>query len=241
MSVLVTLDDMGISPAVNEAAVQCLAAGTVGCLSLLATGSAFDAAAEIAAVAGKIVSVHLNCVEPPFLTEGLNPPGSLAGWAAGSRRMSPEVASEWRAQIEKVLSSGLMVTRLDSHQHLHHLPGLNRVILELAGEYGIGSVRAALLPDRWLRPAGPLLNLLGRRLSSMASAAGISTPAMMLGFSCSGRLTMEYLTRWGKKLPAGSETELVTHPAVVPVWSELQPAELALLRSGRFLQWLNRA
>jgi predicted glycoside hydrolase/deacetylase ChbG (UPF0249 family) len=241
MPVLVTVDDLGISRAVNEAASQCIASGTVGCLSLLATGPVFDAAAEIAAVAGKTVSVHLNCVEPPFLTSGLNPPRSLAGWIAGSRRLSPEVASEWRAQIEKALSAGLMITRLDSHRHLHHLPGLNRIILELAGEYGIGSVRAALLPDRWLRPAGPALHYLGRRLSSMAAAAGIGTPAVMLGFSRAGRLTMDYLTRWGGGLPAGRETELVTHPAVVPVWSEGQPAELALLRSDRFLQWLNRA
>jgi chitin disaccharide deacetylase len=241
MPVLVTVDDMGISPAVNEAAARCIAAGTVGCLSMLATGPCFDAAAELAAAAGKAVSVHLNCVEPPFLTGGLNPPRSIAGWVGGSRRLSPEVASEWRAQIEKVLSAGLMITRLDSHQHMHHLPGLSRVILELAGEYGIGSVRAAILPDRWARPAGPMLDYLGRRLASMAGEAGIGTPALMLGFSRSGRLTMDYLKRWGERLPGGHETEFVTHPAVVPVWSEGQPGELDLLCSDRFRDWLRRA
>jgi predicted glycoside hydrolase/deacetylase ChbG (UPF0249 family) len=241
MPVLVTVDDMGISPAVNEAAAKCIAAGTVGCLSILATGTGFNEAAEIAAASGMAVSVHLNCVEPPFLAGCLNPPGSIPGWVTGSRRLASPVASEWRAQIEQVLSAGLMITRLDSHQHMHHLPGLNRVILELAGEYGIGSVRAAILPDRWVRPAGPVLHFLGMRLSSMASAAGIGTPVMMLGFSRSGRLTMDYLKRWGEGLPAGGETELVTHPAVVPVWSEGQPGELDLLCSDRFREWLSRA
>jgi len=63
----------------------------------------------------------------------------------------------------------------------------------------------------------------------------------MLGFSRSGRLTAGYLARWGSRIPPGRETELVAHPALVPVWSEGQPAELSLLLSDGFADWLARA
>lgn len=238
MPVLVTLDDLGMSPAVNEAAAACLERGSAGCLSILATGDSFDAAAELAAVSGVPLSVHLNCVEPPFLTEGFSPPGSRIGWVSSSRSLRPAVEAEWRQQIERALSSGLMITRLDSHRHMHHLPGLDDAVLNLAREYGIGSVRSAILPDRWSRLSGLYLDSLGRRFSRKATMAGVGTPAAMLGFSRSGRVTLDYLLRWGGRLPAGSETELVTHPATVPVWSDGQPGELELLLSDGFADWM---
>jgi len=238
MPVLVTIDDLGMSRAVNEAATACLSRGSVGCLSILATGDRFGEAAELAAVSGVPLSVHLNCIEPPFLTRGYTPPGSMVSWVTGSRSMRPAVQAEWREQIEKALASGLMITRLDSHRHMHHLPGLDDAVLDLAREYGIGSVRSAILPDRWSRPSGLYLDVLGRRFARKASRAGVGTPAAMLGFSRSGRVTIDYLLRWGDRLPVGSETELVTHPATVPVWSDGQPEELELLLSDGFTRWM---
>ena len=35
-----------------------------------------------------------------------------------------EVRAELAAQIQKVIDSGLRVTHIDSHQHLHVLPGI---------------------------------------------------------------------------------------------------------------------
>lgn len=237
VKVTVTLDDVGASSSVNEAASRLLEAGVVDCLSLLATGGRLEEAAETASVTDAAVSVHLNCVEPPFLSrEGF--PSSHSWWFIRGASLADDVRREWSMQIERVLSLGLMVTRLDSHQHLHHSPGLRMVILELAGEYGISSVRAAILPDRRGSMEAMLLDRLGRKLARMAEGAGIATPDAMLGFTVSGSVDREYLEGLEDRISGRGTAELVMHPSTVPEWSLYQPEELGLLLSDWFGRWL---
>lgn len=54
----------------------------------------------------------------------------VKAYAKGKIRMS-DVRHEWEAQIEKFLASGLIPTHVDSHQHMHVLPGLIDVALDL--------------------------------------------------------------------------------------------------------------
>jgi predicted glycoside hydrolase/deacetylase ChbG (UPF0249 family) len=131
-----------------------------------------------------------------------------------------------------------MVTRLDSHHHLHNAPGLREVVLELAGEYGISSVRAAVLPDRHRSLEAYLLDRMGRKLARMASDAGVTVPAAMLGFTEAGQLGREYLMAMEDSIRGKGTAELVTHPSVDPEWSLYQPEELSLLASDWFRRWL---
>lgn len=48
---------------------------------------------------------------------------------------------ELRAQIRRVKEAGLEVSHLDSHQHLHMLPGILPIVARLAREFGIGAIR----------------------------------------------------------------------------------------------------
>jgi hypothetical protein len=228
----VSVDDAGSSKEVDDALRQCALAGTVDGASVLATGPGFAGACATAMEHGLAISAHLNCSEPPFITP-VAFPGPIA-LAARSSAWLPRVEAEWRAQIERLLSCGALVTGLDSHRHLHHLPGLAELTLRLAKEYRAGVVRAAILPDRLARPSGLILDSLGRRLARLASAAGTRTRSCMAGFGASGRVTRRYLE--GLSLPRG-ECELVMHPATSRVWSAGQPGELELLLSGWFREW----
>jgi predicted glycoside hydrolase/deacetylase ChbG (UPF0249 family) len=231
-TVFVNIDDAGSSSEVNEALLRCARAGAADGASILATGSEAADACSICMEYGIAVSAHLNCVEPPFLTGGTFPrPAFLA---LRARRLLGRLEAEWRAQIEKLLSLGALVTGLDSHRHIHHLPGIAEMTIALAAEYRAGVVRAAVLPDRFSRPSGPILDSLGRRTAALAAAAGIRTRVAMAGFGASGRVTREYLERLG--LPDG-ECELVMHPATRPLWSAGQPAELELMLSEWFGTW----
>jgi len=237
LKVSVTLDDVGISPSVNEAASRLIEAGMVNCLSILATGSRVEEAAEIASGSDAAVSVHLNCVEPPFLSrEGF--PSSHSWWFLRGASLAGDVRREWSMQVERVLSLGIMVTRLDSHRHLHHSPGLRQVILELASEYGISSVRAAILPDRRGSMEAMVLDRLGRKLARMAEAAGIATPDAMLGFTVSGSVDRVYLEGLEERISGEGTAELVMHPSTVPEWSLYQPEELEMMLSDWFGRWL---
>jgi len=236
----VTIDDFGLTTAVNEAARICLQENCVDSLSILATGAAFKNAVSIASSSPVSVSVHLNCMEPPFLS-GAEFPESYTAWMRKSDELAEQVREEWRMQIESILTSGMMVTMLDSHRHVHHLPGLREVALDLALEYGIGTIRTAILPDRWKRPSGLILHKHGKTLAEMAAVRGIGTPDAILGFSCSGGVTRKYLEDMSDKIEDMGLVELVMHPATIPVWKSTQPEELALMRSDWFREWTGRS
>jgi chitin disaccharide deacetylase len=237
MNVFVTVDDLGMAPGVNSAAEILLTADVVDRLSIMVTGSEVDRAADIARGAEIGLSVHLNCIQPPFLTAA-DFPSSHFEWFRKGRYLAGKVRIEWRRQIEKVLSLGLEVTGLDSHQHIHNADGLREVILDLADEFGIGLVRGAVLPDRWKNPSCFILDRLGRKLSRSASLLGIGIPDLTIGFSCSGNVSKKYLE--GLSLSGGGVAELIMHPSTTPVWVSTQTDELELMRSEWFAEWLKR-
>ncbi|NOQ22690.1 MAG: ChbG/HpnK family deacetylase [Candidatus Aegiribacteria sp.] len=239
MKVFVTVDDLGMAAGINSGVEMLLHSGVIHCLSIMATGPELPGAVELGRSYDVAVSVHLNCVQPPFLVED-GFPGSHFAWFRKGAKYAEKVRNEWRSQIEKVLSTGLTVTRLDSHQHIHNAAGLREVILDLAGEYGIGAVRGAVLPERWHSPSCFILDRLGRRLLKSAVERGISTPDLMLGFSRSGNVCRDYLESIDGSIECDGVAELVMHPATSPVWASTQTDELELMRSEWFAEWLRK-
>jgi predicted glycoside hydrolase/deacetylase ChbG (UPF0249 family) len=163
---IVNADDLGLSPAVNRGIIELQAAGIVTSASLLmnlpATADALDRTAD-----GRLdVGVHLN------LTVGRPLSGPAPGLVGRDGRLAPlpvvvrrllrgelrlaTVEREWAAQIEALLATGRRAAHLDSHQHLHALPGLLGLAGRLARRYDIGALR---LPGHGLvlHQAMPLL------------------------------------------------------------------------------------
>ncbi len=151
MRVLVHADDLGLSPAVNEAIGRSCRAGWVQSVSALATGPAFAHAAAGSLPADADVGVHLDLTEFASLT-GVAALEDLRGLAAkggaplltaldrlGSK--SPSVVeSEWAAQIEAV-RAWWTVSHLDSHQHIHWRPALWPPLRNVMRRMGVRAVR----------------------------------------------------------------------------------------------------
>ena len=161
---VVNADDFGVSERVNSGIVHAHREGVVTATSLMAVGRAFEHAVRLArAVPDLDVGVHLTLVaERPLRPEGSSltgtdgrfPPGAGAftlGWLTGRIRRA-DVEAEWSAQIERVLASGIRPSHLDSHQHVHVLPGLLDLARELAARYGIPFVRVPVEGWRLDRP-----------------------------------------------------------------------------------------
>jgi hypothetical protein len=62
-----------------------------------------------------------------------------------------EVALEWERQVQRAFDDGLVPSHLNAHYHLHALPGLFRLAVDLARRFEIGWVR---VPDEppWRAP-----------------------------------------------------------------------------------------
>ncbi|MCK5785307.1 MAG: ChbG/HpnK family deacetylase [Candidatus Sabulitectum sp.] len=233
----VTIDDGGMHPAINAAVQKCIESGNVNRVSIMATGGSFAEASTMALMGNLRVAAHLDCCRGPFLLRGSDFPESFTSWYKSAETLAYSVKKEWSAQIEKILATGGVITALDSHRHLHNLPALQDIIISLAKDYGIRTVRSAVLPDKYMRfPAGLKLNSLGGELKANLESNGLVTTDRMLGFGRAGKINRRYLNKFTTLCGEGT-TEVVMHPATENVWSSGQPGELELITSEWFGDW----
>jgi predicted glycoside hydrolase/deacetylase ChbG (UPF0249 family) len=235
---VVNADDFGISSRINEGILLAHQTGIVTATSLMAVGRAFEQAVQCCrAVPALDVGVHLTLVsERPLLPhrssltggDGRFPASAgafLRRWLTGRIRRA-DVQAEWSAQIERVLDHGIRVTHLDSHQHVHILPGLADLSLQLAARYNIPFVREPVEDLRGDRR--PSLHGLNRMLGATAlqaswalarltgSRAAKHRPLRFVGFQAGGRLDELRLRRLLRTLRPGPAYELMCHPGLTP-------------------------
>ncbi|MDD5564044.1 MAG: ChbG/HpnK family deacetylase [Thermoanaerobaculaceae bacterium] len=228
-SLIVTADDVGLHRGTTLGAVAAHEGGIVTACSVVAVGRELRHAVEVLrGQPGLGVGAHLTLVDgtplsPPAQVASLVAANGafLPGFAAFVRRYAAgrvrldHVEVELRRQIETLLGAGLELTHLNSHQHLHVLPGILRVVLRLAAEYRIGYVRAPV--DRHRGGVGLARSLgvralagLGRAARRRARACGVTTNDVTIGIAAAGHLDGARMT--GLLPLAAGVTELVCHP-----------------------------
>jgi hopanoid biosynthesis associated protein HpnK len=229
---VVNADDFGLHPDINRAIEQAHREGIVTSTSLVACGAAFEQAVEIAHRCPSLdIGVHLTLVEekplcpPSNIPSLVRPDGTF--WL-NYRTLTPrllrgqiklaEVRQELACQVERILATGLRPSHLDSHQHVHLLPGLWAITVELAHHYRIPWVRVptfSSLTDHTFSRPEPLfrlgLNLLSRLRAGQAKRKTLHYAGHSPGLYLSGRLTTTALLPLLPHLPPGL-SELVTHP-----------------------------
>ncbi|HEX2121460.1 MAG TPA: ChbG/HpnK family deacetylase, partial [Thermoanaerobaculia bacterium] len=206
---MVTADDVGLHPGMTAGAIEAHRSGVVTACSIVANGAAFDdAVARLRDTPSLEAGVHLTLVEERPLTpiRFARKYTSFVPLYLARRIAIGAIERELRAQIEKVLATGLRVTHLNGHQHLHLLPRIFAVVARLAEAYAIPYVR--VVDDRGSRARRvpiALLSALGRR----ARRAGL-TNDRTIGVAEAGHLrdVVPLLDH------VDGVTELVTHPGL---------------------------
>jgi predicted glycoside hydrolase/deacetylase ChbG (UPF0249 family) len=184
-------DDFGLDPAINAAVAQAHTHGILTSASLM--------------------------IRAPHAAEAVALARAYPGLGVGLHLCLP--VRSWRGQLEAFLQTGLRPTHLDTHQHVHLLPGLLEKVARLAAENGIGYVRApveplTMLPGDMARTLarGAVFGTLGRWCRWRLRRRGLRTADRTVGVLNAGRLTEEYLLAYTPRLPVGV-TEVVFHPA----------------------------
>lgn len=156
---IVTADDVGLSPGVTRGAIEAARRGVVRSVSVIVNMPESAAAAEeVRAVEGVESGVHLNIVvggpvcDPASVRSLVDADGRFLGLGGLTRRLARggvragEVAREVRAQVGRARDLGIPALAWDSHRHTHLLPPLARVVGALAREQGARYVRRAAMP-----------------------------------------------------------------------------------------------
>lgn len=233
-SLIVHADDFGISESVNEGVAYAFRNGILTSASVIASGAAFEPALEIARVTPDLdIGVHLTLIEEPPISPHASIPTLLGedgrfhrGMGVFLKRYSlgaialDEVRRELDAQIRAVVARGTKVSHLDGHQHLHMVPGIRRIVGELARKYAIPSIRypRESLRSYMLKERGSpvrLAQLLALNLCcSMARADDAARPDHFFGFFYGGKLSKQRLMTVLDHLPASGTCELMCHPGL---------------------------
>jgi chitin disaccharide deacetylase len=196
---IVTADDVGLDRGMTAGAIEAHRNGIVTACSIVANGREFeDAVARLREVPSLEVGVHLTLVEEKALTTGEPMPRN---WVRFLFSRFGDLEGELRLQIERVLVSGLRITHLNGHQHLHQLPRVARIVRRLADEYGIRYVRVVNdRGGRTRRAAMAVLNRLGDRTRNT------------IGVAEAGHLTAQRIIELLDSVE--NVTELVAHPGI---------------------------
>lgn len=231
---IVAADDFGLTKSVNEGIVRSLEEGIVTSVNFLPSGEAFDDALRLARDIGldeagaHLALTETRCVSSPSGVRSLT--DAAGNFHKGHARFIlrfisggislDEVYLEWRAQLDKAIATGIRVTNLSTHEHIHMIPALLGVLLKLAKERGISAVRYPHA-DRSYRRAGfrtlykrAVLSYFEGRTGRMIGASGKISPGHFLGFLDSGAITEKVLLNIIDNLNEGT-TELVCHPGFI--------------------------
>ena len=236
---VVNADDFGMADSINEGILEAHRRGIVTSTTLLANGSAFDAAVAMARSAPKLgVGVHLNltqgapvadAAQVPSLVAGgefARPPAVLLRGVLSGRVRLDDLERELSAQIEKVRAAGIAITHLDGHKHVHMLPRVFPVVLRLAKRFGVPAVRRATEGSGGMwrllgrkKSLGVVkqsvqsraLNLMTRNSRSLLRQAGLHFPMHFYGITQTGFLDQQELASLLRRIPEGT-SELMCHP-----------------------------
>lgn len=137
-------DDLGLHKSVNDGIIFLLKEKRIAGASLMANGEAFnDAVSQCSAASLTNIGVHLVLVDEESLS-GIKLPRNhrifFIKYILGMIRPS-DIEREFRAQLNKVRDAGIRPEFINSHQHLHLLPGIMEIVIRLAGEYNIPYLR----------------------------------------------------------------------------------------------------
>lgn len=229
---IVNADDFGRHALINRA-VECgVQSGVLRSATVMAGGAAFDDAAELARRTPALgVGVHLTLVNgnpvlpaaeiPSLVTEeGVfydNHTLFAVRLLRGQINLG-EVRAELAAQLRRVEAAGIRPTHADSHQHMHVLPGVIDVVLDLCAAAGIPAMRAPRAPlfaghfggiGQLVGRAG--LSVLARRAAAKARRRGIRTPDRFAGIVAGEAVDTAALRGIAASLGEGT-TEVMVHP-----------------------------
>ncbi|MCC8164805.1 MAG: ChbG/HpnK family deacetylase [Planctomycetes bacterium] len=230
-ALIINADDFGFSAPVNRGIVRAHRDGVLTSTTLLANGSAFEEAVDLARSTPDLgVGLHLNLVRgKPLSPSGESFPlirpddGAFLPfrWRRMDRLFLRAAEAEYRRQIEKILDAGIVPTHIDFEKHHAWQYRLYGLACRLAREYGIPAIRTLREPVAWSVRSlgwpglGPALMAGALRCGFDCGGGlvrpGLARPDRLLGQCHIGAMTEAVWLRLAQNIPAGL-SEVMTHP-----------------------------
>ncbi len=233
LKLIINGDDFGMAHNINEGIVKAHNEGILTSTSIVAQGLAFDQAIELAKKNPTLdIGIHLTLIEetpllsPDDIPTLVNKDGKFFRDAKQffkryllGKISRDDVYKELEAQFKKVLSSGIKITHIDGHQHMHVLKDVYEVTTKLALKYNIPIIR---IPFEKIRPYMFFQKEAASRILFLSVLNFISKQRIkekrfihtdhIAGFLFGGNLNKKNLLKLIQKLPDSGICEVICHP-----------------------------
>jgi hopanoid biosynthesis associated protein HpnK len=245
---VITADDFGAAPEVNEAVELAHRDGVLTAASLMVAGpAAADAVARAKRLPSLRVGLHLTLVDDrpvlpadqiPDLVDGtgrLRRDMARSGAAMFFRpKVRGQLADEIEAQYQAFAATGLPLDHVNTHKHFHLHPTIAAAMVRIGKRYGITATRVPFERDH------ALAALLRRRYR----AQGLAVADRVYGLRWSGEMTAVRLRQIVNAIPEGLN-EIYMHPATGPYPGSAPgyryAEELAALRDSEVIEKIRSA
>lgn len=222
---VVNADDFGFTHDVNAGIVEAHQRGILTATTLMANGPAYSDAVSLARANPDLdIGCHLVLVGGQSLFRpGEDFPGSVAKMMAAITAKLLQPYAELRAQILRILDSGIEPLHMDTHKHTHLFPPVLDAVARLSAEFQIPWVRRPFdLPiPGGATPSGEVpwlvkttsrgLQFVRKRFEMVLEQNGCQTTDHFAGFQMTGRFRAAQLAELIRHLPDGL-TEFMCHP-----------------------------
>lgn len=261
-------DDFGLHESINAGIIAAHQDGCLTSASIMAGGSAFDDAVMAARRYSSLgVGVHLTLVAARPTAHGdvhtlVTRDGDFfADYGIFVKRYltgqidKKHIERELFCQMQKVVGAGISITHIDSHQHLHVLPGMTDLVVRLAQEFGVKKIRIPAEPIGYLGTGALKIGRFGGKtaLTICASLArgkyranGLGSTDHFFGMMAGGSMIKQELHHILSMLPDGV-SEIMVHPgadtaslAKVFPWRYHWQEEMESLKDREILDTIRR-
>lgn len=152
---IINADDFGMSREVNEGTKKGIKQGVITSVSVMTNMPYFDdAIAFLKQHTHVSVGLHFNVTEgaplqkPTIVAHLLREDNNFFAWPfligraiLSKDEVIPEIADELKLQYLKLEKTGLKITHIDSHHHIHLFPSILKQVFNFAKEKKIASIR----------------------------------------------------------------------------------------------------
>ena len=151
-NIIINADDLAMTPGTNKAIFKGYDHGIITHSSIMSNGDYFTEAIDgLKNRKGLNIGIHLNLTYGKAMNysqtyndrKGIFNLGFLKILIKSifQKEFVKEVKKEFELQIRNVLDSGITITHIDSHRHIHLIPKIYDIVVDLSTKYNIKRIR----------------------------------------------------------------------------------------------------
>lgn len=226
---IVNADDFGLTAMINQGIMEAVNMNAVNSVSLIPNGHALEQAIDFCKKNKHLKrGVHLTLIEEKPLSNPADIPslvdsdgrfplnyGAFMKLFFTGKINLDDVKREFTAQIELLISRGIQLDHIDSHQHLHLLGKMTNIAVDLAREFKIPRIRV-VKEGFSLKSPGRILPLMvlkifSKKIDKLTQQSFIKNADYFFGFNDSMNVNSDLIDEAVKKAK-NALVELMCHP-----------------------------